>query len=317
MNFFRVINNLFRFNRTNWKAVSLCFLAATVFWFFNALNKNYATNVRFPLQFEFNQEKFVPSNPLPRDVYVNVSGKGWDLLRKNLGLKLPTLMIPLERPAETKRIVGSTLPPLLANQLGNLKINHIVTDTLYLSIEPKDSLRVKVVIDQGFITFKKGYGRTSRIVVLPDSIQLQGPKSFLENMADSIVVSLPEKKLSDNFRQALRIRLNGDEFIKRSPPIVEVMFEVGEVIELVQRLKLELINIPPSARVNLGSDSTLCRLQMPASSVDNFRQVVGGVKAVLDLKDARSGARKSLPSVVGLPPYASLVGTDSIRLRLY
>ena len=315
MNFFRVLNNLFRFNRTNWKAVSLCFLAATVFWFFNALNKNYATNVRFPLQFEFDQKKFAPSKRLPQDIYVNVSGKGWDILRKNLGLKLPTMMIPLEHPVETKRIVGSTLPPLLASQLGNLKINHIVTDTLYLSIEPKDSIKMKVVIDLTNITFKKDYGRTSPIVVLPDSIQLQGPKSRLQNLADSIVVSLAEKKLSSNFREQLEIPDN--ESIKRNPPVVEVMFEVGEVIEVEQKLKLDLINIPTAARVNLGMDSISCWVKIPKSRVDDFGQVATGVKAVLDLKDARNGARKALPAIVGLPSYASIVRTDSVRLRMY
>ena len=315
MSLFRVINNLFRFNRTNWKAVALCFLAATVFWFFNALNKNYATNVRFPLQFEFDQRKFASSKPLSHDVYVNVSGKGWDLLRKNLGLKLPTMIIPLEHPVETKRIVGSTLPPLLASQLGNLKINHIVTDTIYLSIEPRDSVMMKLVFDMTNISFKRGYGRTSPVVVLPDSIQLQGPKSLLQNRPDSIVVSLGEKKLTANFREQIEIPDN--KAIRRNPPVVEIMFEVGEVVEVEQKLKLDLINIPTAARVNLWKDSIPCWIQIPKSRVEDFGQWVTKVKAVLDLKDARSGARKALPVILGLPPYASLIRADSIRLRLF
>ncbi len=317
MSFFRVLNNLFRFNRTNWKAVSLCFLAATVFWFFNALNKNYATNIRFPLQFEFDQKKFASSKPLPHEVYVNVSGKGWDLLRKNLGLKLPTLMIPLERPVETRRLVGSTLPPLLASQLGNLKVNHIVTDTLYLFIEPRDSVMIKVVINMTDITFKKNYGRTSPIVVLPDSIQLQGPRSLLEKLPDSIMVNLAEKKLSANFREQMEVEIPDNESVRRNPPVVEVIFEVGEVIEVEQKLKLELINTPMAARVNLGKDSILCWVQIPKNRQNDFGQGVSNVKAVLDLRDTRSGPRKALPTIVGLPPYATLVRADSVRLRLY
>jgi hypothetical protein len=317
VSFFRVINNLFKFNRTNWKAVSLCFLAATVFWLFRALNKNYDTNIRFPLQFEFDQHRFVPSGPLSRDVYVNVNGKGWDLLRKNLTLKLPAVVIPLERPVDVKKIVGSSLPPLLASQLGNLKINHIVTDTLYLSFEPKDSIRMKVVVDQNRVTYKSGMGRTSPIVVLPDSVELTGPKSLIHRLPDSILVSLPEKKLGANFREQVEIKIEKDEFIRRKPPVVEVMFEVGEVMEIEQKLKLELINIPVAARVNLGKDSILCWVRVPRSRVSEYNQSARQAKAVLDLTDARSGARKALPIIIGLPSYASVIRADSIRLRLY
>jgi hypothetical protein len=317
VSFFRVINNLFRFNRTNWKAVSLCFLAATVFWFFNALNKNYAANVRFPLQFEFDQQRFVPAKQLPKDVYVNVSGKGWDLLRKNLGLKLPTVLIPLERPVDTKKIVGSTLPPLLASQLGSLKINHIVTDTLYVSIEQKDSIRMKVIIDLNMISFREGHGRISPVVVLPDSIEFLGPKSRIRLLPDSILVSLPEKKLGANFREQIEIKTEHDEFIRHKPQSVEVMFEVGEVVEIEQKLKLELTNIPAAARVNLGNDSIACRVQIPRNRADDYAQAAAAIKAVLDLSDARSGQRKTLPAILGLPSYALLVKTDSIRVRLY
>ena len=316
MSFFRVINNLFRFNRTNWKALSLCFLAATVFWFFNALNKNYATNVRFPLHFEFDQAKFIPSKPLPRDVYVNVSGNGWDLLRKYLGLKLPAVVIALERPEETRKIVGSTLPPLLATQLGNLKINHIVTDTLYLSIEPKDSIRMNVLVDHKEITFKKGYGRISPIVVLPLSIQVEGPVSFLKQLSDSVVITLPPSRLSSNYREQVEVKL-GDESIKRTPPVVEVMFEVGEVTEVQEKIILELINVPEFTHVMQDRDSVGCVVQVPSSRVDDFKQTALGIKARIDLRDMRTGGRKVLPSVLGLPPYAFLVSTDSVRMKLY
>ncbi len=317
MNVIRVLNNLFRFNRTNWKAVTLCFLAATVFWFFNALNKNYATNVRFPLQFEFDAHKYVSAKPLPHDVYINVNGNGWDLLRKNLGLKLPPLVIQLERPSETKKIVGSTLPPLLASQVGNLKINHIVTDTLYLAIEPKDSMMVKIVIDPRAVTYKNGYGRISPIVVLPDSVQVEGPRSALQHLADSLVIKLSEKKLSADFREQIEPTATGDGAIQRKPEVVEVMFEVGEVIQVQHPVKLELINIPMASRIMMENDSVPCLVQIPKSRKDDFDQLTIGVRAVIDLKEARSGGRKMLPAILGLPSYASLVRTDSIRLKLY
>ena len=125
MNLIRVIGNLFRFDRANWKAVVLCFVAAGVFWLFNAFNKTYATTIKFPLHFDYNHDKFVPVTPLPNHININVSGNGWDLFRNQLGLKLPELTISLERPLEVKKIVGATLPPLFQHQMGKLQINYL------------------------------------------------------------------------------------------------------------------------------------------------------------------------------------------------
>src|SRR5260221_740246 len=209
MNIVRILVNLFRFDRANWKVVGLCVLTAMVFWIFNAFNKNYSTNVRFPLLFEFDGEKYAPAEHLPKTVNLNVSGIGWDLFRKHLGLKVPPVIIPLERQKEIKNIVGSTLAPMLATQVGNLQINFVVTDTLYLQIDERDSHRYKLSADISTITFREGYGRTSPIVLLPDSISLEGPQSRLHALDDSIMLYLEEKKIRENFRTEVEVVIQG------------------------------------------------------------------------------------------------------------
>src|ERR1041385_5478344 len=104
MNFVRIIFNLLRFDRANWKAVILCITAAMVFWVFNAFNKDYSTNIRFPILFEFDGERYLPAEHFPKTVTANVSGNGWDLFRRYVGLKTVQVIIPLERPAEIRKI---------------------------------------------------------------------------------------------------------------------------------------------------------------------------------------------------------------------
>ena len=316
MNLFRVFVNLFRFNRTNWKAVAGCFFAATVFWLFNALNKNYATNVRFPLKFEFDQTKFAPSRALPADIYLNVSGNGWNLFRKVLNVKLPAIVIPLERPAEIRKIVGSTMPPLLAGQIGNLKINHVVTDTLYLSIEARDSGRFKLVVDASQISYKKGYGRISPIVVLPDSILLEGPKSAIRKLTDTLALILPDKKLSSNFKEEIEVVIPNGGFIRRNPPVVEVIFEVGEIVDDVKKIQIELMNVNPLSSIVREADSISCVIQIPVIRREEFRRLTS-IKAVIDVKALPRGQRKILPVITGLPPYAQITRLDSVNLRMY
>ena len=105
MSFFNSIFNILRFNKKNWKAVVLCIFTATVFWFFNALNKDYTTTISFPLAFDYDRDRFIPVEPLPRDVRINVTGIGWNLFRRSTRVKVPPLVIPLDRPADVKKIV--------------------------------------------------------------------------------------------------------------------------------------------------------------------------------------------------------------------
>lgn len=313
MNFFRVFVNLFQFNRTNWKAVVLCFVTATVFWFFNSLNKSHTTNIRFPVQFEYNQQKYVPADALPQQVTLNITGSGWDLFRKHFGLKVPALIIPLEKP-EARKISGYSLLSVFASQLSNLKINFVVTDSLRIHLDERSTRSFKLTTDLSGIAYKKGFGRISPIVILPDSTQLTGPKSIISKMADSIVLHLEEKRLNENFREEVEIVLPGSEFISRNPPVTEVMFEVGEMAEVTRWMKIRVGKI--TWGMELVRDSVQVVLQVPQKTRDHL--ALTQIWASLDFSDLKKGeTRRFLPHVEGLPTWASVVRMDSVTARRY
>jgi hypothetical protein len=308
MNVVRIIINLFRFDRANWKVVSLCVLTAVVFWIFNAFNKNYSTNVRFPILFEFDGEKYAPAEHLPKTVNLNVSGNGWDLFRRHLGIKVPSVVIPLERPKEIKKIVGSTLAPMLATQVGNLKINYVVTDTLHLQIDERDSHRFKLGIDVSGITFRNGYGRTSPVVLLPDSVDLDGPQSRLHAINDSIVIAPEIRNLSENFRTEVEVSFAGSEFVKRDPPVVQVMFEVGPVVNVEKRLRVV-------ADGKETYDSVQALFQIPANRQENFNVQSQEILSQVKIKQLTKN-KSMVPRVLNIPPYALLLRVDTVHAKV-
>ena len=86
----------------NWRAILLSVLAATTFWFFNALNKNYSTRLNYPLGFSFTRDSVVVVNPLPDKVVVDVSGGGWNLMRKTFLFSATPILLQLDNPTEIK-----------------------------------------------------------------------------------------------------------------------------------------------------------------------------------------------------------------------
>jgi len=314
LSFFRVFVNLFQFNRTNWKAVALCFITATIFWFFSALNKNHTTNIRFPLQFQFDQDKYTPSSTLPPEITLNVSGNGWDLFRKHFGLKVPTLHVNLEKPAETRGIAGASVLSGLASQLNNLKINFVVTDSLRIHLEEKVSKKFKVAADLSNLTFKKGFGRISPVVILPDSVTLTGPKSRIRGRIDSIVLSLDQKKIDKNFREQIEVLTSETDFIHRNPPVVEVIFEVGSMIEEQRWIKIKIKN--PNWGTELERDSIRATFQLPQKNSEAFRTTT--IDAILDLSPVKKGETKYLtPRIEELPRWTELIQIDSVKVKRY
>jgi YbbR-like protein len=313
LNLLRALVSLFQFNRTNWKAVALCFVAATVFWLFNSLNKKQTTNVRFPLHLEYDESRYTPSASLPHEIVLNVSGNGWELFRKHFGLKVPTLSIKLSKPVDTKKIPGTSLLSGFAGQVGNLQINLVVTDTLRIHLEEKKSKKLKIIANLSNITFRKGLGVISPVVILPDSVTLTGPRSIIRK-TDSVVLILNKKKIDNNFREQIEINLPNSEFIHRDPPVVEVIFEVGNLIEIQNWIKLKVKN--KTWGTEIEKDSIRVILQIPQRNIETFDASM--IYCTLDLKSVKKGETKFLtPSIEGLPPWTELTHIDSVKVKYY
>lgn len=107
---------------SNLKVVVLCVAAATTFWVLNALNKdNYTTIVDYPIAWDFDESKYMAVKPLPESFPIQISGNGWDLLRKYFKLNEPPFIINLAEPSsknfiltsDLKRPLGDFITPLL------------------------------------------------------------------------------------------------------------------------------------------------------------------------------------------------------------
>jgi len=311
MSFVNSIFNFLRFNRKNWKAVVLCVFAATVFWFFNALNKTYTTNISFPLQFEYNAENYVAVRPLPDLVRLNVTGMGWDLFRRSLGVKVPPLVISLERPSGIKKIVGN--PALFANQLERLQINFVLTDTLHLALEPKSKRWVTLKLDSPSILFRTGYGMVSEATVYPDSVFIEGPWDLVRSISEPVYLKLDQRNIDENFREDVEIKFLNNELIRRDPPTVSVRFEVDELVNVSDSVRLELINLPKGVQPLLGIKAIPCTFAIPKKEMASFSS--DSLKARVDLKDFKRGETRVSPTLVGLPPFSRVTRLDSLTIK--
>lgn len=292
----------------------LCIFAATIFWFFNSLNKTYTANITFPLSFDYSHENYIAVKPLPKKIRINVTGIGWNLFRKSAGVKVSPLVIPLNRPSEVKKIVGSTLPALFSNQLEGLEINFVVTDTIHLNIQPIARRWLKVSLDSVNSYLQKDYVLISDVRIIPDSIFIDGPLNLITKLPEPLPLMLPQQNIDENFRQDIEVVIPNGHLFRRNPPTVDVAFDVEKLIEVRDSIKLSLLNIPAGTWPFIGLKKIPCTLAIRESQLSQFNP--DSIKAVLDLKDFKKGERKMAPGIKGLPPYSRVVKVDSIRIKL-
>lgn len=302
MSVIKSIFNLLRFNRRNWKAVVLCVLAATVFWFFNSLNKRYTTNITFPVDFDYDDENFIAVKPLPSTVRINVTGVGWDLFRRSLGIKIPPLVIPLERPAEIKKIPA--MPALFAHQMERLELNFVLSDTFHIDLQPRAERWITVRLDANAIQLKEGYRRTSETTIKPDSIYIEGPSALVKSFIEPVYLKLAERKLDSDYHEDVEVEFVQNDLIERNPPTVEVSFSVDRMVTVKDSVKLSIINYPKGVKPSFGVEKLLCEFLVPERQVSNYNS--DSVAAVVNLKFFKGGSQKLKPEVKGLPPYSDV-----------
>lgn len=306
------IINLFRFNNRNWKAVVLCVITAMVFWFFNALNKNYSANINFPLSFEFDKENFIPLRALPHSVRINVSGQGWDLFRKSLGLKVPPLSIPLEYPTEVRKIVGASLPALFSPQIEGLQINFVLTDTIHVQLDKKVKREVFVAVGSTDQHVENGFGRSGKVVVQPNVVTLQGPQSLLNAMQDTIWLTLPSGKVDQNFSDDVEVNIKSD-LISRNPPVVKVSFPVDRLMVITDTVGLKIRNLPREIRSAVLVKDIRYTYSLPVRLAHTITPEE--VSALIDLSGMPRGRHKVVPVLSGLPPYSKLIQVDTVDVN--
>lgn len=307
------IFNILRFNKRNWKAVMLCVLTASVFWCFNALNKRYTTTLSFPIQFDFDRERFIPVRPLPSQVRINVTGIGWNLLRRSAGVRVAPLVIALERPSDVKKIVGASLPAILSTQLGGFDINFILTDTLHLTVERKGSRLLKLTPDVEEMLFREGYTLTSPVTISPDTVRLKGPLTLLRSLPNPLSIKIPQRSIDDDFKESVRLSFLNDELIYRNPETVTISFRVDKLIEISDSATLAVIHAPRNSWPFIERQKLPCKIAVPERALDSLN--MDSVRAVLDLTGFKRGVKKIMPKLEGLPAYSRVVSLDSVTIK--
>ena len=180
----------------NWKIILLCFSTAATFWFFNALNKTYTTRINYPVHLTYNRDSLVAVKDPPEEIPINVTGGGWQLLKRTISVNIEPVEIKPENPVQTQYFTAANLLPFFSAQLSDLNINYVSTDTVFFKIEPFAEKKLSIKLDSFSIQLKENFHVTSRLNIEPDSVFFRGPVSLINKLPEVFMVAYCAGKFS-------------------------------------------------------------------------------------------------------------------------
>ena len=232
----------------NLKVVVLCLSTAATFWLFNALNKEYDTSLRYPVEWGFDREDYVVIDELPDKIQMNVKGLGWNLVRATMGLKVQSLNINLSAPSLQKKIPGLSLTNDVAEELENLILNYIIDDTLYLNIDQRGTRSFAVYIDSTNVDLSENYRITSPINYNVDLVEMEGPLSMLKRVpSDSFLVHLTANQINGDFNEEVEFVVDRQDLFTFRPAAMQVSFGVSEYTATQTTAQVDLMDFPDNS----------------------------------------------------------------------
>jgi hypothetical protein len=290
----------------------LCVLAATTFWFLNALNKEHTSTINYPLEFLYDRDNYVVMEPLPEDVQINVNAVGWNLLKNSLGIKVSPLQIAIENPVDTRRIAGNSLPGLISEQLSDFQLNYVLTDTLRIHLDQRIKKTIYLKVDTSSITMAPNVGIRSNVQITPDSVLLEGAATSLESMGDTLRIILGEEPIDSDFNEIVDIELPMSVSAVNTSS-VRIQFDVVEFEQRSVRVPVSIINSPEDSMA-IEPRAMVLRYRIAA---DEESVNPAAFRVVADYNDVDPEDSLVFPQLVVFPERLPYVKLDTIPVKVY
>ncbi|WP_296621070.1 hypothetical protein [Marivirga sp.] len=282
------------------KVVVLCVVTATTFWFFNALNDNYSTRITYPIKFTFPDSSLVVVNELPKKVSINVSGGGWNLLRKTFWFTITPVEVPLEDPVSQNYILGNSLYTLIADQMTEIQLNYVENDTLRIEIDSIRTIKSKLSVDSSKIDLEQNFRIISAIQKSHDSATFSGPERFIKKVPKEVFIEIDKENISSNYSEEIYLPTFGSSLVNRNPVEVKISFEVAKFIKQELMLPFEKINAPEDSNAYIFKDS-LARISFRIQEKLAGNYNLDSIRLVVDYDRINEADSTVKPIIKSLP----------------
>ena len=224
------------------------------------LSKNYAAHVHFHLTYENIPNGKVITNQLPKRIEFLINASGFDLLTFRLKSTNNPISIDVndnmdERNRMAKNIYRVSTRSLLSEFTEQLKrdvnIQSIVPDSIEFNFSTLLSRKVPVKSNVK-VNFEKQFDATGNFSLMPDSIVVSGPLSYLETLHEVETADTTFDNVKNNLNQIVRLKSNNS--LSSETRSVRFIVPVEKYTEGSMEIPLQVINAKSNQRLKIFPD---------------------------------------------------------------
>ena len=225
-----ILNPLRSNNKGDLKIIVFCGLVATIFWFFNALNRNFNTQIKYPIQITYDKNEIMSvGKVMPSYLRLNVSSFGWVLVRRGFLSSISPLEMEIVTIPNGNYITSATFKPILENRLKGVKINSVENDTIRLNLRYILEKKVFIKVDSLHVSLASGFQINGPIHIEPNMVVFRGPEESLTNIPDTLNIKIASKNIDAFHEEKVKIHHLTDEFLKVDKKKIMVSFNVSAI----------------------------------------------------------------------------------------
>lgn len=256
---------------------SFFLLISTVFWFLNALNKEYITDVNYPVRYEnFPSDKSLIGQ-LPDNLRLKVNAFGFTILQYKLSLSLVPLVIDIgtfdlayknKADSSSYFLLTNTAIKRLSGQLSsNIKILEVSPDSIIFQFDDIVSKRVPVVRDIS-IHCEKQYIQRGMILTSPDSVTVSGPISTIDTIRNIYTKKTEFNNVSATLTKRVSLKVPPNVEITHSEVIVDI--PIVRYTEAKFQIPILVKNVPQSVVLKMFPSSVNISCLVPMRNYEKI-----------------------------------------------
>jgi len=239
----------------------VCLSIATLFWFLNALKKEYSVDLTFPVKYTNLPKNKVLANTPPDHFTLKVNSYGFTILRHKLSMAFSPLVFNVNEFTEGKMETSGNsnfqfgtrrFIKRFSSQVSNeLKIVEIQPDSLYFEFDRVVKRKVKVKPNITY-TLKKQYYLNGEIQTEPDSVWVSGAESIMDTIQYIYTENQHYKDLEKNTQR--NVSLVSSKQLDIDPGRVVLKIPLEEFTEKQLVVPVYVTDVPDNLSVKLFPD---------------------------------------------------------------
>ncbi len=290
--------------------ILLASLFSIILWVFVSFNNNYTTTIKVPLEFTNVKEGNSLLSQSNSDVSLTISGQGWSLAQIAFGpdatLKIPTNENVGIQNYNVRDAIGKN-----AWLSSSIQVVIVSPTEIYYSIEKLNHKTVPIVANVA-IEISEGYGLVSKVKLIPDSVNISGPKSLINSIKSISTEKIGFENSDEN--TSIKLNLQSIQHVDFENGFTNIEFEVQKIVDKTfNNIPIKIVNVPNLRELNLFPPNIDVTLR---GGLQNLGIQDGeGISAVVDFNDAFRDTLGFINPHVTIPEFTTLTNVKPNTLK--